>query len=150
MNILELYNKNQIDKVTKDVKIPGFKAGDTLKVHVKIVEGATERVQIFEGLCISKRNRSIGSTFIVRKISYGNEGVERIFHLYSPRIAKIEVVKCGKVRRAKLYYLRKLQGKASRIAEKVDYASIKLKKNKGKVAILPLDTAQEVSESDKV
>ena len=96
--------------------LPDFKAGDTVRVHVKIVEGEKERTQIFEGVVISKRKWASRTTFTVRKVSYGI-GVERIFPLYSPRIEKIEVVSRGRVRRAKLYYLRKLRGKAARIRE---------------------------------
>ena len=96
--------------------LPDFKAGDTVRVHVKIVEGEKERTQIFEGVVISKRKGASRTTFTVRKVSYGI-GVERIFPLYSPRIEKIEVVSRGRVRRAKLYYLRKLRGKAARIRE---------------------------------
>jgi len=96
--------------------LPDFKAGDTVRVHVKIVEGDKERTQIFQGVVISKRKGGTRATFTVRKVSYGI-GVERIFPLYSPRIEKIEVVSRGKVRRAKLYYLRKLRGKAARIKE---------------------------------
>ncbi len=97
--------------------IPLFKAGDTLKVHVRIIEGDKERIQVYQGVCIKRVNRGVGSTFTVRKISSGF-GVERIFPLHSPSIEKIEVVSVGRVRRAKLYYLRNLQGKAARIREK--------------------------------
>lgn len=97
--------------------IPVFKAGDTLRVHVKIVEGDKQRIQIYQGVCIKRLNRQLGSTFTVRKIS-GGFGVERVFPLHSPNIDKIEVVMVGDVRRAKLYYLRNLQGKAARIREK--------------------------------
>ena len=97
--------------------VPEFNAGDTMKVHLKVVEGTRERIQIFEGLCIAKSNRSLNSTFTVRKISNG-EGVERVFPVYSPLISKLEVVRRGDVRRAKLYYLRGRSGKKARIAEK--------------------------------
>lgn len=93
-----------------------FKPGDTLKVHFKIVEGANERIQIFEGLCISKKNDGLRATFTVRKISYG-VGVERVFPLHSPRVQEIEVVRRGRVRRAKLYYIRNRVGKAAKVAE---------------------------------
>jgi large subunit ribosomal protein L19 len=99
-------------------KIPQFAAGDTVTVHVKVKEGERERLQAFEGMVIARRNRGFNSSFTVRKISYG-EGVERVFPLYSPAIAKIEVKRHGAVRRAKLYYLRNLAGKAARIREKV-------------------------------
>jgi large subunit ribosomal protein L19 len=100
--------------------VPEFGPGDTVRVMVKVVEGARERLQAFEGVCIARRNRGISSAFTVRKLSYG-EGVERIFPLYSPQIAAIEVVRRGAVRRAKLYYLRGRTGKRARIAEKVDH-----------------------------
>lgn len=96
---------------------PNFKAGDTLAVHVKVVEGEKERIQVFTGVCIKRRGGGINASFTVRKIS-GGIGVERVFPLHSPRIDKIEVQKVGRVRRAKLYYLRELQGKAARIKEK--------------------------------
>ncbi len=97
--------------------IPEFKAGDTLRVHTRVIEGEKERIQIFEGVCIRRKGSGIHETFTVHKVSNG-VGVERIFPLHSPRIAKIENLKIGRVRRAKLYYLRKLRGKAARIAEK--------------------------------
>jgi large subunit ribosomal protein L19 len=118
MNIVEKISKDQIDKVVESRPIPEFGPGDTLKVHVKVVEGTRERVQIFEGVCIARKADSINSNFTVRKISYG-EGVERVFPLYSPRIDQIEVVRRGRVRRAKLYYLRGRRGKSARIAEKI-------------------------------
>ncbi|NLV23684.1 MAG: 50S ribosomal protein L19 [Deltaproteobacteria bacterium] len=112
MNIVAQIGQAQMKSV-----LPRFKAGDTLKVHVKISEGDRQRIQIFQGVCIKRSNNLIASTFTVRKISDGI-GVERIFPLHSPNVDKIEVLKIGKVRRAKLYYLRKLQGKAARIQEK--------------------------------
>ncbi|BCU82143.1 MULTISPECIES: 50S ribosomal protein L19 [Polycladomyces] len=108
-----------IQKVTESQKrqdIPEFRPGDTLRVHVKVIEGQRERVQVFEGVVIQRRGGGISETFTVRKVSYG-VGVERTFPLHSPRIEKIEVVRRGKVRRAKLFYLRKLRGKAARIKE---------------------------------
>ena len=99
--------------------MPDFRPGDTLQVNVKVIEGKRERVQAFEGVCIARRNRGVNSAFTVRKISYG-EGVERVFPLYSPRIDSIEVVRRGRVRRAKLYYLRGRTGKSARIAERRD------------------------------
>jgi len=119
MNIIENINKSSIEKSTSDKNIPSFAPGDTLRVHVKVIEGERERIQVFEGVCIARKNRSINSSFTVRKISYG-EGVERIFPLYSPRLDKIEVTKRGDVRRAKLYYLRGRRGKSARIAERRD------------------------------
>lgn len=112
MDILHAATANQMVS-----EIPDFKAGDTLAVHVKVVEGDKERIQVFKGICIQRRGAGINATFTVRKISNG-VGVERIFPLHSPRLDKIEVVKVGRVRRAKLYYLRELQGKAARIKEK--------------------------------
>ncbi|MBF0108059.1 MAG: 50S ribosomal protein L19 [Magnetococcales bacterium] len=99
---------------------PPFRAGDTLRVHVKVAEGGRERIQIFEGVCIGRHNAGFSSTFTVRKVSFG-EGVERVFPLHSPRLAKIEKVRQGDVRRAKLYYLRDRTGKATRIREKRDW-----------------------------
>ncbi|MDE0808127.1 MAG: 50S ribosomal protein L19 [Alphaproteobacteria bacterium] len=118
MNIVEQISQEQVDKMNATRPVPEFGPGDTLKVHVKVVEGTRERIQIFEGVCIARKADSINSNFTVRKISYG-EGVERIFPLFSPRIANIEVVRRGRVRRAKLYYLRGRRGKSARIAEKV-------------------------------
>lgn len=117
MNVIQTLEREQIEKLTAARAVPEFAAGDTLKVNVKVVEGTRERVQAFEGVCIARSNRGINSNFTVRKISYG-EGVERIFPLYSPVIASIEVVRRGDVRRAKLYYLRARSGKSARIAEK--------------------------------
>lgn len=112
MNIVDRIGMEQMKK-----GIPAFKAGDTLRVHVKITEGDKERIQVYQGVCIKRVNRGISSNFTVRKISSGF-GVERIFPLHSPSVEKIEVVSIGRVRRAKLYYLRNLQGKAARIREK--------------------------------
>ncbi|MFD2655298.1 MULTISPECIES: 50S ribosomal protein L19 [Gracilibacillus] len=111
--------QNLIEEITKDqlkTDLPEFRAGDTVKVHVKVVEGNRERIQVFEGVVIKRQNGGISETFTVRKISYG-VGVERTFPVHSPRIDKIEVTRRGKVRRAKLYYLRNLRGKAARIKE---------------------------------
>ena len=115
MNIIDQLNKEQIEKLGKD--IPEFGAGDTLRVHVKVTEGTRERIQVFEGICIARKNNGLQSSFTVRKISFG-EGVERIFPLYSPTLSRIELVRRGDVRRAKLYYLRGRTGKSARIAEK--------------------------------
>ena len=119
MNIIEQIEQEQIAKLTGGEAVPEFGAGDTLRIHVKVVEGTRERVQIFEGVCIARKNSELNSSFTVRKISYG-EGAERVFPLYSPRIERIEVVRRGVVKRAKLYYLRGLRGKRARIAEKVE------------------------------
>jgi len=117
MNTLQKFEKGQVDKLTGGAKAPDFAPGDTVKVNVKVVEGDRERVQAFEGVCISRKNAGINSAFTVRKISYG-EGVERVFPLYSPRLVSIEVIRRGDVRRAKLYYLRGRRGKSARINEK--------------------------------
>ena len=108
---------NQIQKESMRLDLPDFGPGDTVKVHVKIKEGEKERVQVFQGVVISKRKGTVNATFTVRKVSYG-VGVERIFPLHSPVINKIEVITRGRVRRAKIYYLRKLRGRAARIREK--------------------------------
>ncbi len=117
MNIVQQLEQEQIEKLVNERAVPDFRAGDTIKVSVKVVEGDRERIQAFEGLCIGRKNSGINSSFTLRKISYG-EGVERVFPLYSPRLTAIEVVRRGVVRRAKLYYLRGLTGKAARIVEK--------------------------------
>ena len=117
MNLIETLEREAIDALTKDHPVPEFRPGDTLRVGVKVIEGERTRVQAFEGVCIARANKGVGSNFTVRKISFG-EGVERVFPLYSPIIEKIEVVRRGDVRRAKLYYLRGRTGKAARIAER--------------------------------
>ncbi len=117
MNIIEQLEQEQVTKLADARPVPEFQAGDTLRVHVKVIEGSRERVQVFEGVCIARKNSGLHSAFTVRKISYG-EGVERVFPLYSPRIEQIEVVRRGSVRRAKLYYLRERRGKSARIAER--------------------------------
>jgi large subunit ribosomal protein L19 len=119
MNVLEEFDRKQAEKLNAARPVPEFNPGDTLRVNVRVVEGERERVQAFEGVCIGKKSRGLHSSFTVRKISYG-EGVERIFPLYSPNVASIEVVRHGDVRRAKLYYLRGLSGKRARIREKTE------------------------------
>ncbi len=119
MNKLIDIEKEQIEEAAKIKKIPSFKAGDTLKVNVYVTEGNKERIQAFEGVCIARSNRGFNSTFTVRKVSHG-EGVERVFPLYSPMLESINLVRRGKVRRSKLYYLRQRSGKSARIAEKKD------------------------------
>lgn len=119
MNILQTLEKENIEKYSAGKVIDEFNAGDTIRVNVRIVEGANERIQAFEGVCIARSNRGINSSFTVRKISHG-EGVERVFPLYSPRVDSVNLVRRGEVRRAKLYYLRGLTGKAARIKEKRD------------------------------
>ena len=118
MKNIEDINKETIKKIIADKKITKFSPGDTVKVGVKIVEGKRQRIQFFEGVCIAKKNRDINSSFTLRKISFG-EGVERTFALYSPNLDSIKVIRFGKVRRAKLYYLRDRKGKSARIAEKI-------------------------------
>ena len=118
MKNIEEINKASVKKILTKKKLPKFFAGDTITIGVRIVEGKRERIQYFEGVCIAKKNRDINSSFTVRKISFG-EGVERTFALYSPIISSIKVVRSGKVRRAKLYYLRDRKGKSARISEKI-------------------------------
>jgi len=118
MKNIEDINKAAVTKILTTKKITDFSPGDTIKVGVRIVEGKKERIQYFEGVCIAKKNRDINSSFTVRKISFG-EGVERTFALYSPVVDSIKVIRSGKVRRAKLYYLRDRTGKSARIAEKI-------------------------------
>ena len=116
-NLLETFEKQQIERLTSKKRVPAFRPGDTLKVTVRITEGSKSRLQAFEGICIARKNNSVNSNFTVRKISHG-EGVERVFPLFSPLVEKIEVIRKGDVRRAKLYYLRELSGKKARIADK--------------------------------
>ena len=125
MNIIEEIEQEQIAALTESRGIPQFAPGDTVRVNVKVVEGTRERLQAFEGVCIARRNRGLNSSFTVRKLSYG-EGVERVFPLYSPRIAEILVVRRGDVRRAKLYYLRGRTGKRARIREKTTGVAAKI------------------------
>ncbi|MEP0709447.1 50S ribosomal protein L19 [Parvibaculum sp.] len=119
MNIIEQLDQEQMETLTNGKTIPDFAPGDTLQVNVKVVEGTRERVQAYEGVCIARAGGGINENFTVRKISYG-EGVERVFPLYSPLVDSIKVIRKGRVRRAKLYYLRGLRGKAARITEKQD------------------------------
>ena len=118
MKTIEEINQHNIKKILSEKKIPAFFTGDVIKVGVRITEGKKERIQYFEGVCIAKKNRDLNSSFTVRKISFG-EGVERTFALYSPNVESIKVIRSGKVRRAKLYYLRDRKGKSARIAEKI-------------------------------
>ncbi len=120
MNLLQKIEAQQVEKLQATSKVAEFAIGDTVRVNVKVVEGTRERIQAYEGVCIAKKNAGLNSAFTVRKISYG-EGVERVFPLYSPRVESVERVRRGDVRRAKLYYLRNLRGKAARITEKTDY-----------------------------
>lgn len=122
MNIIENIEKEQISKLTEGKNVPSFKPGDTLRVHTKVKEGDRERIQVYEGVCIARKNDGLNSSFTVRKISFG-EGVERVFTLYSPNVAKIEVSRIGKIRRAKLYFLRALRGRSARIADDLTAAA---------------------------
>lgn len=120
MNIIEKLEQDHVAKVMADKQIPDFRPGDTLKIDVRVVEGKRERIQAFEGVCIARAAKGVNSNFTIRKLSYG-EGVERVFPLYSPNVDKITVLRHGRVRRAKLYYLRGLTGKAARITERKDF-----------------------------
>ena len=122
MDLIQQLEKEQLDKLAANREIPDFAPGDTVIVNVKVVEGERTRVQAYEGVCIGRSGRGINESFTVRKISYG-EGVERVFPVLSPMIDSIKVVRRGKVRRAKLYYLRNLRGKSARITEKTDRAA---------------------------
>ena len=120
MNIIDRIGKKQIENVLGERKLPEFAPGDTLRVDVKVIEGTRERIQAFEGVCIARKSKGVNSSFTVRKISYG-EGVERVFPTHAPQVAGVTVMRRGRVRRAKLYYLRGRTGKAARIAEKTTY-----------------------------
>ena len=122
MNMIETIEKEQMEKLLEGKNLPDFKPGDTLKVHTKVKEGDRERIQVYEGVCIARKNDGLNSSFTVRKISFG-EGVERVFPLYSPNVAKIEVARIGKIRRAKLYFLRALRGRSARIADDLSASS---------------------------
>ncbi len=121
MNMMDELEKSEIERLMADKEIPEFSPGDSLRVEVRVREGGRERLQAFEGVCIARSNDGINSSFTVRKISFG-EGVERVFPLYSPLVEKITRVRIGRVRRAKLYYLRGRTGRAARIAEKQDFS----------------------------
>ena len=123
MNIVDRIGKKQIEKVLAQRSLPDFAPGDTVRVDVKVVEGERERIQAFEGVCIARRSDGVNSSFTVRKISYG-EGVERVFPAHAPQVAGVTVMRRGRVRRAKLYYLRGRTGKAARIAEKTTYREV--------------------------
>src|SRR5271165_3253800 len=120
MNLIEQLEKEQVAKLSANKTIPDFEPGDTVQVNVKVVEGDRTRIQAYEGVCIGRAGSGLNENFTVRKISYG-EGVERVFPLYSPMLYSIKVVRRGKVRRAKLYYLRGLRGKAARISERQEH-----------------------------
>ena len=137
MKTIEEINQSNVKKILAEKKIPEFFPGDIIKVGVRITEGKRDRIQYFEGVCIAKKNRDINSSFTVRKISFG-EGVERTFALYSSIVDTIKVIRSGKVRRAKLYYLRDRTGKSARIAEKI----------KKKIGIDIVETKSEVLQAD--
>ena len=146
MNIIEKVEKEQIENLQSGKKNPHFNAGDTIKVDVKVIEGTRERIQAFEGVCIARSGKGVNQSFTVRKISYG-EGVERVFPLFSPKVASITILKKGKVRRAKLYYLRDRRGKAARIVEKIE---VKNKDNQKKELQVPKSSKQKsVLEEEK-
>ena len=152
MKNIEDINKALVTKILSTKKIIDFNPGDTIKVGVKIIEGKKERIQYFEGVCIAKKNRDINSSFTVRKISFG-EGVERTFALYSPNVDSIKVIRSGKVRRAKLYYLRDRKGKSARIAEKIKKkigvdVSVKTVEPKDKVVEAAKEEAPKVENKD--
>ena len=139
MKTIEEINQSNVKKILEEKKIPEFFPGDIVKIGVRITEGKRDRIQYFEGVCIAKKNRDINSSFTVRKISFG-EGVERTFALFSPIVDSIKVIRSGKVRRAKLYYLRDRTGKSARIAEKI----------KRKIGIDIVETKSEVVKEEVV
>ena len=152
MKNIEDINRESVKKILSSKKIADFSPGDTIKVGVKIIEGKRERIQYFEGVCIAKKNRDLNSSFTVRKISFG-EGVERTFALYSPNVDSIKVIRSGKVRRAKLYYLRDRKGKSARIAEKIKKkigvdVSLKTIESKEKVVEVAREEAPKVETKD--
>ena len=120
MNVIEEIEREHMAELTAEKSVPDFQPGDTVKVNVKVIEGTRERIQAFEGVCIARRSDGVNSSFTVRKISYG-EGVERVFPTHAPQVAGVTVMRRGRVRRAKLYYLRGRTGKAARIAEKTTH-----------------------------
>ena len=143
MKTIEEINQSSLKKIAAEKKLPNFFPGDIIKVGVRITEGKRDRIQYFEGVCIAKKNRDLNSSFTVRKISFG-EGVERTFALYSPNVSSIKIVRSGKVRRAKLYYLRDRKGKSARIAEKI-------KKKIGiDIAPEPKQAIENVASDDKI
>ena len=145
MNIIKDIESEQISEIVKKREVPEFKSGDAVRVNVYVTEGNKERVQAFEGICIARSNRGFNSTFTVRKVSHG-EGVERVFPLYSPMLESIKLIRRGKVKRSKLYYLRERSGKSARIAEKKDF--IKKKPQTPKVNDVPV-SSEEVKEESK-
>ena len=141
MNTIQKLEQEQIAKIVAERQIPEFSPGDTVRIHTKVKEGDRERIQMFEGVCIARRNAGLHSSFTVRKLSFG-EGVERVFPLYSANVAKVDVIRRGDVRRAKLYYLRGRTGKSARIAEKTSGYS-------GKLTTAALDAARAEKSTGK-
>ena len=148
MNTLEKFEKEQLENLKSGKNLPDFYPGDTIKVHLKVKEGEKERIQVYEGVCIAKKNAGINSSFTVRKISYG-EGIERVLPMYSPQISKIELVKSGDVRRSKLYYLRGRSGKSARISEKNIFAQTSEEKANLTDSPKGNDVKEEVIQKDK-
>jgi len=154
MNEIEKFEQEQIAKLTAEKEIPVFSPGDTIRVNVRVIEGARERIQAYEGVCIARSGGGLNQSFTVRKISYG-EGVERVFPLFSPRIESIVLVRRGDVRRAKLYYLRNLRGKSARISERTTGHDIgtkdsKVKTVKSKTAAKVKKAEEKAAKSKKV
>jgi len=151
MNKLKKFENRHLEKLKGLKKIPNFNSGDTVTVYVKIIERKRERTQAFEGVCIAKKNAGINSSFTVRKISYG-EGVERVFPLYSPNIAKIEIKTKGSVRRAKLYYLRNLSGRKSKITEdkNVEKKTVENNLNKDEINKNKLEKKDKEQKNEKI
>ena len=148
MNIIEKIEKEQLEKLSSGKQIPDFNPGDTIKVDVKVVEGTRERIQAFEGVCIARGGKGINESFTVRKISYG-EGVERVFTLYSPLVNSIKLIRKGKVRRSKLYYLRTRRGKSARIAERQDLQSKQLENIDSEDQTSEAEMSEEESAKEK-
>ena len=150
MKTIDEINRASVAKISAEKKLPNFFPGDIIKVGVRISEGKRDRIQYFEGVCIAKKNRDLNSSFTVRKISFG-EGVERTFALYSPNVDTIKVIRSGKVRRAKLYYLRDRKGKSARIAEKIKKkigVDVSVKPEETKKIVEPVK-AEESSDNKK-
>ena len=151
MKTIEQINQHNVKKILSEKKIPDFFPGDVVKVGVRITEGKKDRIQYFEGVCIAKKNRDLNSSFTVRKISFG-EGVERTFALYSPNVDSIKVIRSGKVRRAKLYYLRDRKGKSARIAEKIKKkigVDVSVKPEEPKINPVELSTEEQKNTEEK-
>jgi large subunit ribosomal protein L19 len=148
MNTLQKFEADQLAKLQANRETPDFGPGDTVRVNVRVVEGERERIQAYEGVCIAVKNDGINSAFTVRKISFG-EGVERVFPLYGPRVDSIDVIRHGKVRRAKLYYLRGLTGKRARITERTTGRGMVPRKAKGAAAVSETGSAEPSVKAEK-